>query len=332
MKGVKVSKCEGEEARKRLLEEGNLLTDYRIVSRGEHIILPVKEQVDWAQTVDYKFDKIERYDTFNDKLREFLTDDLMQKVHTFDSIGDIAVMEFDEALEPYAKRIAKSFLETNKHYRTVLSKGSAIKGEHRTRQYRHLAGRKGTVTRHKEYGLIFEIDLEKMFFTPRMANERKRVADSVSADEIIIDMFCGVGPFAISMAKNCSPKTIYAIDINKNAIKYLERNIEINKANGIIPIYGDAEDEIKGLPNADRIIMNLPMTAHEFLSAAMKNLKKDGIIHFYSIVRDDELEKTKASIHGKAEEIGRKASILNIVKIKPYSPYTYLTSFDIKIT
>jgi len=44
------------------------------------------------------------------------------------------------------------------------------------------------------------------------------------------------------------------------------------------------------------------------------------------------MDGVKDLIRERAEQHGRKASILNVAKIKPYSPYTYLTSFDIKIT
>ncbi|HOP08751.1 MAG TPA: class I SAM-dependent methyltransferase family protein [Candidatus Methanofastidiosa archaeon] len=332
MKGVKALKKFGEETRKRLMDEGRLLTGYRIVTDDEHIYFPVTEKIEWAQNIELDFEKIEREDTFEEMLGEFLARDLIERIHTFDSIGDIAVMEFDEALEPYAKRIAEIFLETHKHYKTVLSKSSAIEGEYRTRQYVHLAGRESTITKHKEYGLVFEMDLKNMFFTPRMANERKRVSDLVKPGEEIIDMFCGIGPFSIAIAKNSRPKVVYAIDINEDAIEYLKRNIETNRVQGVIPICGDSKEETKKLPPADRVIMNLPKTAHEFLGPAMDNTKKGGTIHFYSIVRDDEMDGVKDLIRERAEQHGRKASILNVAKIKPYSPYTYLTSFDIKIT
>jgi len=332
MKGIKVAKDQGEKTRKKLMEEGLLKTGYRIVSDDENIYFPVNEEVPWAENVDYEFEAIERDETFEEKLREFLSEDLMLQMRTFDSIGEIAVMEFDEKLEPYSKRIAKTFLSTHKHYSTVLAKSSSISGKFRTREYVHLAGKKSTVTRHKEYGLTYEMDLKKMFFTPRMANERNRVSQLVENGDIIIDMFCGIGPFSISIAKNSRPKIVYAIDMNADAIEYLKRNMIINKAGGIIPICGDAKEEIKYLPHADRIIMNLPVTAHEFLYSAMKNIKDDGTIHFYSIVKDDDLEGVKHFIHERAKQLRREANILNVIKIKPYSPYTYLTSFDIKIT
>jgi len=332
MKGIKIPKKDGEKTRKRLMEEGLLKTEYRIFTDNDHIYFPVKRKVEWAENIEYDFEEMKREETFEKKLADFLSDEMMERIRTFDSIGDIAIMEFDEALEPFAKRIAEAFLDTHAHYRTVLSKNSAISGEFRTREYVHLAGRKSTITRHKEYGMTFEMDLKKMFFTPRLANERQRISGQVTLDERIIDMFCGIGPFSIAISKNAKPKIIYAIDVNKDAISYLEKNIDINKASGIIPICGDAKEEIKHLPHADRIIMNLPKTAHEFLHSALRNIEVGGMIHFYSIVRDEELKSMKYFISEAAEQLGRKASILGIIKIKPYSPYTYLTSFDIKIT
>ena len=69
------------------------------------------------------------------------------------------------------------------------------------------------------------LDVKKVYFSPRLATERKRITDQVKNNEIIVDMFAGIGPFSISIARKHKVK-IYAIDINPYAYKYLKKNIE----------------------------------------------------------------------------------------------------------
>lgn len=331
MKGIKVLKKKGEMTRKKLLEDGTLSKEHRIFADEDHIYFPVTEDILGHEMVDIEFNIIKKDPTFDEKISKVLPNDLIPLLRTFDSIGDIAVMEFDDALLPYSKDIAEIFLQTHKHFKTVLMKGSSVIGKYRTREYLHLAGEERSTTRHREHGMIFELDLRKMFYTPRMANERRRVAALVKDGETVIDMFCGVGPFSIAISKYASPATIYAIDLNADAIEYLKRNLELNHVSSIVPICGDANEEIKALTAGDRIIMNLPKISDQFLSAAMENVKENGIIHYYTIMEDDEFNEIENFIVRKAEQLKRKASIVELVKIKPYSPYTYLTSFDIRI-
>jgi len=331
MKGIKVLKRDGERVRNKLLEDGTLSKDHRIFTDGEHIYFPVTEDVPGYESVELEFSIIKREPTFEEMIGRIVPKDLVPLLRTFDSIGDIAVMEFDDALIPYSRNIAELFLQTHKHFKTALMKGSSVNGKYRTREYQHLAGEERSTTRHKEHGMTFELDLRKMFYTPRMANERRRVAGLVKDGETVIDMFCGVGPFSIAIAKYASPAAVYAIDLNEDAIEYLKRNLDINHVSKIEPICGDANEEIKDLPPGDRVIMNLPKISGQFLSAAIANIKKNGMIHYYTIMEDDKSDEIENFIARKAEQLKRKASIVELVKIKPYSPHTYLTSFDIII-
>ena len=121
----------------------------------------------------------------------------------------------------------------------------------------------------------------------RLATERRRLSQQVADKEIIVDMFTGIGPFSISIAKEHTVK-IYAIDINPDAYKYLKENIKLNKPEGtVIPLLGDVKEVLKGLNiKSDRIIMNLPGTAWSFLDIAIKSLKSGGVLHYYEFASE----------------------------------------------
>ena len=144
-----------------------------------------------------------------------------------------------------------------------------------------IAGKNNPVTIHKEHGTRLKLNVEEVYFSPRLATERKRVSDSVKENENILDMFCGIGPFPVVIAKN-NNVNITAVDINKNAIKYLNENIRLNKLHNIEAICGDINEVSKNLNKKyDRIIMNLPGLAYEFLDLAMTLTANNGIINYY---------------------------------------------------
>ena len=115
---------------------------------------------------------------------------------SYDVIGNIALIKLPEELLSYKDKIAEAFLKSYKHIRTVCLV-KPVSGELRTRDIEVVGGEKNLVTIHKEYGAVFKLDVSKVYFSPRLANERKRIADNVKKNEVIVDMFTGVAPFPI---------------------------------------------------------------------------------------------------------------------------------------
>ncbi len=251
-----------------------------------------------------------------------------------DIVGDIAIIEIPPELEAYKKDVGNAILQVHKNLRTVLAKAGAIKGEYRTREYAIIAGEPKTETVHKEHSCLYHVDLAKAYFSPRLSHEHKRVASMVKEGETIIDMFAGVGPFSILIAKTHEKVKVYAIDKNPDAIALLKRNVRLNRVEGKVhPILGDARQivkrELRGL--ADRVIMNLPEKAIEFVGAACEVLKTEGgTVHFYGFVTaEEQLEKLKHQFKEEVEKSRRSVvKILYSRAIRETAPYEWQAVLD----
>ena len=170
-----------------------------------------------------------------------------------------------------------------------------------------MAGDPSTETTHLEYGIKFLVDPAKVYFNPRLANERSRIASLVRQGEVVVDMFAGVGPFSIMIARHALPSPVVAVDLNPDAVEYLKRNIELNKANRVVPYEGDARQVVFDVPCADRIIMNLPHSAIDFFHDALTRLKLQGTIHFYHICERDEAGQVVKDLVDRGQGDGRDA-------------------------
>jgi tRNA (guanine37-N1)-methyltransferase len=206
-----------------------------------------------------------------------------------------------------------------------------VKGEFRTRDLEHLAGERRTITVQKEYGLRYELDLSTVYFSPRLATERKRISDMAQPGERVIDMFCGVGPFSIMLAKTGKPSMVYAVDKNPEAIKYLIKNIEINKIKGISHVEGDAREMVPRLPRPDRFVMNLPHTAIDFLDVALAHVARKGMIHLYLIMEAESEALIRKSIARLAVSMGRGIAFKGVREVHTYSPTQALFCLDILV-
>jgi tRNA (guanine37-N1)-methyltransferase len=244
----------------------------------------------------------------------------------FDIIGDIAIVNVDPELE---KKMADKVMQQNKSVKTVVNKVGKTSGKERIQKVRVIAGEKRTKTIHKENGCRFEVDVDKAFFTPRLSNERMRVAEQVKDGETVVDLFAGVGPFSIPIAKKNPKGEVYAIDINGDAITYLKRNIKLNKVSNVIALWGDAKKVCDKLNKvADRIVMNLPETSHEFLKSVKLITKKGCVVHFYCFLTDEELFDAGVK---RIKKVFPKAKVLNKVVCGVRAPGIHRVCIDFKV-
>lgn len=253
----------------------------------------------------------------------------------YDIVGDIIITNIKKDIaKKYKKQIGESYLEIHKNIKVVLNKKEEHKGIYRTQKMDFLYGEKRKETILKENNCLIKVDVEKVFFSPRLANERKRISELVKPNEKVGVFFAGVGPFALTIAKNKNVKEIVAIELNPLAIKYLKENIKINKLeNKIIPVYGDVKKKTKKYPNYfNRIIMPLPKSSELFLDDAIFSVKNNGIIHLYAFVekRDPYNEITK-KINEKQKQKNIKIKIINKKILRSYSPAIIQIVLDLKI-
>ncbi|MFX1446532.1 MAG: class I SAM-dependent methyltransferase family protein, partial [Promethearchaeota archaeon] len=242
---------------------------------------------------NYKFHSIE----------EALIDDLPKNIinlipKSYDIIGRIAIIDFDKfrsintnKISFYKKKIARAIVTVNKTVQTVYEKKSEVKGNYRLKELHLIFGEDNPETIHKENHSIFKLDVKNTYFTPRLVFERKRLSSlKFTSKELIVDMFAGVGPISIQIARNNDVK-LHSFDINPVAYKYLIENIGLNKLKGEIFAHNidvaeltKSSNELSNLlkNSVDRIIMNLPEQSINYVDIACFLMKKTGgMLHFY---------------------------------------------------
>jgi len=283
-------------------------------------------------------EKTRQEKTLPELLKGELPQDLLDKLpRALDVVGDIAIIEIPPELEPHKIIVGQAILKVHRNLRTVLAKVGAISGVFRLRSVEFLVGENRTTTLHKEYGCSYYVDVAKAYFSPRLSQEHWRVASLVQNGETVADLFAGVGPFAVPIAKSCKDAKIYAVDINPEAVEYLKKNIKLNKVeNRVVPLVGDARklvnEQLSGI--ADRVIMNLPETAYEFVDVACKTIKSTGgLIHFYGFVRmPDTIEAFQQRFTEAVEKTGRKVTTFERAKaVRETAPYELQVVLDAKI-
>ena len=335
-KGLQVKPEQAEKIRKYLSKKNVLRKDLKIRRNDDFVYLPIEKvpkELDSSKIIEEDFEEIKKKPKSYKEIIS-IPNKLKHKLPiSYDIIGDIILIKLQEELLEYKEKIGESLLQTNKNIKTVcLTK--PVKGELRTRDLEIIAGEKCTKTLHKEYGLSFEVDVSKIYFSSRLSTERKRVADLVKPGEIIVDMFAGVAPFSLMIAKYAHPRIIFALDKNKDAVVYAQKNIKRNNVLDKIEIIHADAKKVKNILNqkgvkANRIIMNLPFSAFLFFEYALEIIANQCILHYYDIIKEGRIEERIKELNKIAEENKISLTNFDIRKIKSYAPREFYIGIDI---
>lgn len=227
----------------------------------------------------------------------------------YDLLGNIAVIE--PMGRPEERKKAHELMKTHAHITTVLAKAGAVSGRYRTRKHRFVAGKRTKIAVYKENGCTFRFNVDKSFFSNRLSYERSRIMALAKKGENVMVMFAGVGPFAIEIAKSHPKSEVVAVELNRNAYKYMLENIKLNKVQNVTALNCD----VRKIPRkyngfADRIVMPMPKSSLMFLDRVLNVVKSRCIVHLYSFGNS---ETAFDDVYGLIKEHAKK----NGYRVKP---------------
>jgi tRNA (guanine37-N1)-methyltransferase len=324
---IRVMKAKANAAIQSLAKKGLIDPSFSITHDKTYVYIPVKEAVKGYETANKRLKPRKRGPLNLAEALESQGVKARNVISSFDLLGNVAVVELPDKMD--AKKVAKAIMEVHKNVETVYAKKSGMQGKYRVRKFRLIGGRKNKIAKYRENGVLMEFDVEKVFFSPRLSSERKRIAELAKNGENVLVLFAGVGPFALCIAKQRPLSKVIGIELNREAVKWFRKNIKLNKLENIKAVLGDVKKEVGKFRGwADRIVMPLPKDAEHFLKDAETASKKGTIIHFYSFVdanrpEQHAMEKIKANL--------KNYRIIQIRKVRDYSPKTVQVVADIEL-
>ena len=295
---IRVPLARAEAVRRALIEEGFFDPTLKVRRDGDSLLIPVTEPREGSDRCGFE------------------PNPARVELPRHELVGGIAIMS-----EP-DRAGAALILASRPSLHTVVCAASEVAGEYRTREFGILAGDPTTRTEVIEYGHHFIVDLSRAYFSARLSTERQRVLAEVRAGESVLDMFAGVGPFAITLARRAAFVT--AVDLNPQAIELMIENLAKNRVKNVLPMLADAR-HLPGILSSkfDRIVMNLPLSGTEFLAEAFSLCREGGMIHFYVLVSaESEHREIITSLGGE---------IANERVVRSYSPEQWHAVYDIRV-
>ncbi|MCS7095307.1 MAG: class I SAM-dependent methyltransferase family protein [Thaumarchaeota archaeon] len=335
---VSVGRERAEELRRALIREGLLVRGARPRKVGEVVLFPVMDRERalklaerfGAEVGSSEFEVEERPRGLKEAMSE-LPDDLRCLIpSSYDVIGDIAAVHVPEPLWPLRHRLGEAIMQVNRSIKVVLGEKGPIRSEFRLREFEWLAGERRTVTIHRENGCEFELDLSRVYFSPRLSGERWRVVSLVRADEKVLDMFAGVGPFAVEIAKHKGAR-VTAIELNPDAYSYLVRNVERNRVSRLVEAINDDSRRAVGYIQGpfDRVIMNYPTGSLDFLDAATALSKRGTTVHVYGFASS--IDDWSWRVTERLSELSIRIGEVSVRKVREVSAARMIAVADFEV-
>ena len=321
MKAVRVHKLKAEEVRRFAERIGAKDKERLIVCRGDYVEIPIldgfERYFEGYEIVEQNNPVFARKADLFEALKDKIPKNLWEYIpRRYKIIGDVILVKIPNELEKYKCLIGETLLKIHKRCKSVW-RDLGREGMLRKPKVELIAG-KGSETVHKENGCLFKLDVTKVMFSVGNQGERMRIVKLVQDDEIVVDMFAGIGYFTIPIAVHTNAKKIYAIEINPDSYFYLLENIKLNRISNVLPILGDSM-YVTPERIADRVVMG-HIFCQDFLPVAIRALKSDGYIHYHESVPEVIIQRPIERIKRACELLGKDVRIENFRKVKNYSP------------
>ncbi|XP_009607250.1 tRNA wybutosine-synthesizing protein 2/3/4 [Nicotiana tomentosiformis] len=190
-----------------------------------------------------------------------------------------------------------------------------------------LVGDDGWVN-HRENGILYSFDATKCMFSWGNLSEKLRMGHFDCKDEVIVDLFAGIGYFVLPFLVRAKAKLMYACEWNPYAVEALRRNVEANLvADRCVLLEGDNRITApKGV--ADRVCLGLiPTSEGSWVTAVRALREKGGILHIHGNVKDSEENVWTNYVSQSIQEIARSeghywdVSVEHVERVKWYAPH-----------
>jgi len=168
----------------------------------------------------------------------------------------------------------------------------------------YLAGINTKETTYKENNVQLKLDVEKVYFSIRLGNERKRISTQVKPREEILSCSADAHHIRYIYLRIQKQEHITGIEINPDGHMYGMENLRLNKVHNVLLINDDVHHAI---PNIYQKIVGLKSALHN--NEMELHLKKNPQIveiHLFNDSLDDDkikqLEKNIVELKNKGLE------------------------------
>ncbi|MGI0071461.1 MAG: class I SAM-dependent methyltransferase [Thermoplasmata archaeon] len=238
----------------------------------------------------------------------------------YQRMGRVLLVRLPERYRAHFATIGRAW-QAELGVETVLNRSGAVRGELREPDVERLAGTE-TETEVVEHGVRWRFDAARILFAAGNKAERRRVGELVGPAETVVDLFAGIGYFAIPAARGGG--RVVAVEKNPVAFGYLVANVARNGvADRVECVRGDNRTVPLSQRAADRVLLGFLPDALPWLPRALELVRPDGgWLHVHTVEGSrTACDAARRAVAAAAERVGATLlAPLAAREVKPYGP------------
>jgi len=239
----------------------------------------------------------------------------------YQRLGSVLLVRLPPGLEAAHRALGEAWCH-ELGVRTVLVRTGAITGEFRRPAVVRIAGPSGE-TEFWEDGIRYRLDAERIMVAEGNRTERRRFGRLVRPGETVVDLFAGIGYFALPALVHGRAARVLAVEKNPLAFRYLEENLERNGVAARARAWlGDNREVDLPTGVADRVVLGYLPTTLPWVPRALELLRPaGGTVHVHLVVRSrGGPSEAAAEVREAVARAGADVRSVAAREVKPYGP------------
>jgi tRNA wybutosine-synthesizing protein 2 len=239
----------------------------------------------------------------------------------YERLGSVLLLRLPERDRAWFGPIAHAFRD-ELGVAAVLRHAGPVHGEERGLPTERLAG-EATETTVLEHGVRYRFDAARILFSRGNKTERARIGGLVAPGERVVDLFAGIGYFAIPVARAHPSVRVEAVERNPASFAYLDQNLRLNGVSRQVGAQlGDNRTVQLAPGRADRVLLGYLPSSLPWVPQALRLLApRGGWAHLHELA--DARAPGDAQVEPLTRAVEREGGRLReaaVRRVKNYGP------------
>jgi|HubBroStandDraft_2_1064218.scaffolds.fasta_scaffold277057_1 tRNA wybutosine-synthesizing protein 2 len=250
----------------------------------------------------------------------------------FQRVGSVVLVRLPDSARPAFEAIGRAY-QAELGVETVLRHRGPAHGERRLPDVEVIAGGP-TLTEVGEHGVRFRFDAARVLFSRGNEIERARAGRVTRPGDTVVDLFAGIGYFALPALVVGRARRAFAVEENPESYGFLVENLARNQvAERAVALLGDNRTVDLPVRDADRVFLGFLPNSLPWIPLALQLVRPGATLHVHLVVdAGNDVGLGETAVRSAVAAAGGSVERTEGRRVKAYGPSRSHVVVDATVT